>query len=767
MIKKGIASLLMLLAVAWSFDALMPSKTIQDQSDLSIFSTQRALSHVEAMSQKPHGVGMPEHAVVRQYLIDQLRAMGLETQIQQGFSLTGWGNLSKPKNILARIRGNSPGKALMLLSHYDSNPHSSYGASDAASGVATILEGVRAYLHKGSAPKNDIIILFTDSEELGLNGADLFVNSHEWSKDVGLVLNFEARGSGGPSYMLIETNGGNSKLIEKFIKADPKYPVANSLAYSIYKMLPNDTDLTIFREDGDIEGFNFAFIDDHFDYHTALDTYERLDPETLEHQGQYLMPLLAYFAQANLNDVKSDADTVYFNFPGAGLVNYPFSWIWPMLAVAFLCFLILIFIGFKTRRLIPADVLNGTFPFLLSVISCCLIGFGLYWLLFDLLYPGYKEMLHGFTYNGHGYIAAVSIFSLSLCFYIYARFYKPGNPASLMIMPIFLWLLIVMLAGLYLKGASFFIIPVFFALVSLAVMVKQRKPNLILMALLSFPLLMIFSPLVKMFPVGLGLDSLFISGIMIALCFGLLTPVFGYFKHKRRWSVLLLILGLGLFISANFSSSFDEERPKPNSLVYVLDADKNSAQWATYDKQLDEWTRQKLGEDPNESSELGETVFSSKYSSGFTYFREAERKPLIYPEVEIYKDTLIEGKRHLSIYIASKRRANRIDLYTNPRLVMDEMTINGLRIQEGHKMGFMLKNRTRSRLFTYYISDNDALDLKIVIPSDQKSEFIIYESSNNLLNSRHFDIQPRTAAMIPKPFVLNDAVIIKRTVSIE
>jgi hypothetical protein len=28
-------------------------------------------------------------------------------------------------------------------------------------------------------------------------------------------------------------------------------------------MLPNDTDSTIFREDGDIESMFFAFIDDH------------------------------------------------------------------------------------------------------------------------------------------------------------------------------------------------------------------------------------------------------------------------------------------------------------------------------------------------------------------------------------------------------------------------------------------------------------------------------------------------------------------------
>ena len=54
-------------------------------------------------------------------------------------------------NILATIKGSSEAaKALVLLSHYDSNPHSSLGASDAGSGVVTILEGVRAFFTQTS-----------------------------------------------------------------------------------------------------------------------------------------------------------------------------------------------------------------------------------------------------------------------------------------------------------------------------------------------------------------------------------------------------------------------------------------------------------------------------------------------------------------------------------------------------------------------------------------------------------------------------------------
>jgi len=180
----------------------MPQYTTDQDAPLGAFSTDRALSHVKELSKEPHAVGFPGHQRARTYIISELKKMGLETTTQQGYTAGDWGNLSKATNILARIKGSGNGKALLVLSHYDSSPHSSFGASDAGSGVATILEGIRAFLSNNETPENDIIILITDAEELGLNGADLFVNKHSWAKNVGLALNFEARGSGGPRYIL-------------------------------------------------------------------------------------------------------------------------------------------------------------------------------------------------------------------------------------------------------------------------------------------------------------------------------------------------------------------------------------------------------------------------------------------------------------------------------------------------------------------------------------------------------------------------------------
>ena len=259
----------------------MPQDNFIDNPTNSEFSNTKAFKHVQNLGSDAHAVGANAHENASEYIIKELEKLGLEVQTQEGNSFSDWGTFAKVKNIAARIKGTDNSKALVLMSHYDSAGHSSKGASDAASGVATVLEGIRAFIAKETTHKNDIIILFTDGEELGLNGARLFVKEHPWTKDIGLILNFEARGSGGPSFTLVETTDGNAALMDEFIKANPKYPVANSLAYSIYKKLPNDTDLTVFRKEANIQGFNFAFIDDHFDYHSALDTPERLDNNTL------------------------------------------------------------------------------------------------------------------------------------------------------------------------------------------------------------------------------------------------------------------------------------------------------------------------------------------------------------------------------------------------------------------------------------------------------------------------------------------------------
>ncbi|HET7361136.1 MAG TPA: M28 family peptidase, partial [Salinimicrobium sp.] len=146
---------LLAAAVLWSFYGKMPQK-IKKSVPKTEFSTIRAFEHVKALARQPHYVGSKAHSRTRNYIVSQLQKMGLLVQTQEGYSLNKYGIIARPQNILTRIDGSGSGKALLLLSHYDSAVHSSYGASDAGSGIATILEGIRAFLASGTKPTNDI-----------------------------------------------------------------------------------------------------------------------------------------------------------------------------------------------------------------------------------------------------------------------------------------------------------------------------------------------------------------------------------------------------------------------------------------------------------------------------------------------------------------------------------------------------------------------------------------------------------------------------------
>ena len=750
-----------------SFSSLMPKSGTPASISETKFSTERALIHLKEITKAPHYIGTEEHARVREYIVEQLNGLGLKTEIQEGFIMnTKWKSLDKPKNILAKIKGSGNGKSLLLLSHYDSALTPSFGASDAGSGVVTILETIRAFKASAKTPTNDIIILFTDAEEVGLDGARLFVKNHPWAKNVGIALNFEARGSGGPSNMIVETNSGNKNLITAFMEADVKFPVASSLMYSIYKMLPNDTDSTVLRQGGDIDGFFFAFIDDHFDYHTANDNFENLDRNTLQHQGEYLLPLVHYFADADLSSLKSSEDHVYINVPILKMISYPFAWIIPMLILAISVFIVLIVYGLNKKVLSGKTIARSFVPFLLAFVICGLIGF-YGWKLLLILYPQYSEIQHGFTYNGHTYISFFVLVSLAILFGVYHRYSKKTNVASLLIAPLIFWLLINVMVAIYLKGAAFFIIPVFLGLLSLWLLIRQEKPNLILMVIIGALAIFMFVPLIQFFPVGLGLKMLVGSCLITALLFGILLPVFGFYSKKGILSAVFILLAIVFFIKAHLTSNFTAERQKPNSLVYYYDADTDETYWATYDKILDDWTKGYLGENPEEASNYISYASGSKYAKGYSFAVEAPAKNIPLFKAVLNSDTIINDIKKRTFTIIPNRNVNQISLYVAEGVEFDFLSFNGQSLPLNNNENHASQKIKSKELVRYYVSDKDSLEVSYEVSKDQKVSFTVMEYSYDLLDHPQFKINNRAENMMPKPFVVTDAIIVKKKITID
>ncbi|KAB1158878.1 M20/M25/M40 family metallo-hydrolase [Tenacibaculum aiptasiae] len=759
-----IAVLIIIFTVYWSFKDVIPSVPSNNKELKSEdFSLSNALSHLKNISKKTHHTGSPEHKVVQDYIVNELKKLNLTPEIQYQTAINKkWRASTTTENIIAKIKGSGNGKSLLLLTHYDSNPHSSLGASDAGSGVVTILEGIRAFLAKNKQPKNDIIILFSDAEELGLLGAQAFVENHPLAKNIGIVLNFEARGSGGSSYMLMETNGMNKKLLTEFLNSNPNYPAANSLMYSIYKKLPNDTDLTVFREKGNINGFNFAFIDDHFDYHTAQDSYERLNRETLMHQAEYFTTSLNYFANSDLTNLNSDEDYIYVNFPIIKMLTYPFSWGGTLLIISFIIFCVLLFLGFSKNKLTIRGTFIGFIPYIASLVICAGVSYGL-WQLILIIHPQYTDMLHGFTYNGYQYIIAFIFLNIWIVFKIYSRF-KEHKTTDLFIAPIALSFILNYFIYQYLPGAGFFIIPVYASLLILAILILMKlKANskATLFAIISVPTVYIIAPMIQLFPVALGLKILFVSAIFIVLVFGFTLPVFHQQKRKNRWQTIVGIISIVFFVLATFNSGFSIDKKRPNSIVYIQNSDDNTAYWGTYNKTLDNYTKQIFDSDYQEGS-IPSVEGKSKYNTRFNYHKKAENKNLSTSNIKINLDTIINNERKLNLTITPTRNINKYEFYNNTPIQLKDLKVNGAFYDAGKAF-----KAHKGVLLIYQIANSDKdVTVSFTIDKDEKPNIVLNEVSYDLLTHPKFNLKPRSEIMMPMPFVTNDAIITSKKIQL-
>lgn len=235
----------------------------------------------------PHPCGSAAADDVRTRLVGELRALGLAPVIEEHVVLRG-ATLARVRNVVVPPRVRTERGAILLCAHYDSVA-AGPGAGDDGAGVAALLEVARALHASPPARAHPVMYLFDDGEELGLLGAQAFVEHSAFARDAGVVVNLEARGTCGPSRMF-ETSSGNAELVP-FLAASLPHPSANSLAYEIYKRMPNDTDLSVFKRAG-LPGFNFAFVGGGRRYHTALDDLAHLDPGTLQHHAENALALV-------------------------------------------------------------------------------------------------------------------------------------------------------------------------------------------------------------------------------------------------------------------------------------------------------------------------------------------------------------------------------------------------------------------------------------------------------------------------------------------
>jgi len=240
---------------------------------------------------------------------------------------------------------------------------------------------------------------------------------------------------------------------------------------------------------------------------------------------------------------------------------------------------------------------------------------------------------------------------------------------------------------------------------------------------------------------------------------GLLIPALEANQHKKFLALACFSVALVFLVMAHFKSGFNPDRPKPTSLVYFFDADSSKAVWATNNLVTDGWIETFIGKE--KKSDARELKFNSKYQKGFTYAAPAPVVNVPAPVIKVLKDTIQGGQRKVTISVVPQRRVEQLEVITDNTTVY-ACSVNGIAMEEKYLMG----KKRGNRLLTHYISDNDSTILNITLSGDDQPELTFFEVSRDLLSNAQFNVPPRPANAIPYPFIVNDAVIVKKRIKL-
>jgi hypothetical protein len=218
---------------------------------------------------------------VREYLLAQLRALGLDPQVHEATAVgTRSPTAGRLKNVLARLPGRVPGgPALLIDTQHDGVP-SGPAARDDAAGSAALLETLRA-LWAGPPLEHHEIALFSDAEEIGLHGAAAVVREHPWAKGVAVTTNVRSARLG-RAVEHVRERAGNRDAVR----------VLSTLG--------------------------------HVTHYGVVHVSEG----SLEHQGAQMLALARAFGNGPLPRPLT-ADVVFYYAPLIGIVSYPESWSVP------------------------------------------------------------------------------------------------------------------------------------------------------------------------------------------------------------------------------------------------------------------------------------------------------------------------------------------------------------------------------------------------------------------------------------------------------
>jgi hypothetical protein len=638
-VKRGGASALLfvlLAAIAVTLFVRMSGPApLLENAPATSFSAARALHFERELlgGDISHPVGTAAHDAIRDRLAAQFRALGYDVTIQRSFACSAFVTCSPVANIIARTPGDTRPDALVLAAHYDSVP-AGPGVSDDGVGVATLLETARALRNKHF--RNPIVYLITDAEEVALLGAEGFVNDPALLGSAAAVINVEARGTSGPSF-LFETSRRNAWLARVIAHALPR-PATSSLYYDIYELLPNDTDLTVFKHAG-LAGTGFAHIGRPAHYHSPLDNFANVTPPTVQDHGDHVLAMARALAAVDLRQT-STANAVWFDVLSFFVISWPQTF---SLAVAIIAFVLLLVAAFFLRTR-PRSITIGVAGFFLSLIAAFVIAIAVNWL------AGLRAESAIWVAHPGPMIAAAWLTGLLMAIIVAQRLAASAGVSGLFFGQALCWSAIAIALAIVLPGGSYLAIVPAMACAICALLRLNEGLAAIVCATITA---------ILVFPFGfalydaLGRPILPVIAVLIALASTTFAPFLSAVASLRRPLIATIAAAIvACIVMALIVPTYEPNSPRHINIEYVDDG--IGPRWQTDVMRPEIAKSAHFAEVPQKTYEW--TVPPSR-----AYLAAAPELAIPPAEVQVVRDVR-QGGRHLTLHIRSNRNAPRVSL---------------------------------------------------------------------------------------------------------
>lgn len=240
----------------------------------------RTLSADDMQGRAP---GTPGSEKARAYILSRFAQIGLAPigdAFEQPFEFAKRdGTKVQGINLVARIKGTKPGKAMVVSAHYDHlgvrNGEIYNGADDNASGVAGLLAVAEAF--KAKPPKHDVIFAVVDAEESGLRGAKAFAAHPPVPLEtIALDVNFDMLSKNPKNELYVSGASPFPFLKPILVKVASTAPVSLKLGHDTdadgkENNWTNQSDHYAFGEKG-VPWVYFG-VEDHPEYHKPTDDF--------------------------------------------------------------------------------------------------------------------------------------------------------------------------------------------------------------------------------------------------------------------------------------------------------------------------------------------------------------------------------------------------------------------------------------------------------------------------------------------------------------